>query len=450
MRNAAKPALSFIGLLVLSVACLNFSGCRESSTQAGIPREQVRPQGDAPPRDHGEDLEKKSDLDRPLAELFSEICEHRTLMYQCDECRYEGGVVKVQKHVIESGLVKTAQVTRRAGKADLKLSGEISFDERKVARLSPSVPGIVTRVLVDLGQTVGAGQPLLSLRSAELAQAEGEYLESVSKLGLAEKTYNRQKGLREAKVNAEREFIEADEGLTAARIRTDAARQRLVRLGLSEPGIRALAEQGMESASGELNLRAPFGGTVLELDAVAGELINPGDQAVFVGDLSSLWIWANLYDRDLPGVLSLREKGEVRAAVTVQAFPGEEFPGQVDFIGSVMDEKTRTVRARVSLNNPDRRLRPGMFVTVSLDLRGDRDVLGVPSIAVLSDEGREFVFIHHEGDFFVRRPVVKGAEWDGFTEIRLGVDAGQTVAAEGSFLLKSDVLRSKMGAGCAD
>jgi cobalt-zinc-cadmium efflux system membrane fusion protein len=115
-----------------------------------------------------------------------------------------------------------------------------------------------------------------------------------------------------------------------------------------------------------------------------------------------------------------------------------------------MDETTRTIRARISVNNPDGLLKPGMFVTVNVMTQADDAVLAVPEAAVLSDEGRNFVFVHKEGDYWVRRPVETGASNEGFTEIRHGLSKDQLVIADGSFLLKSDILREKMGAGCAD
>jgi membrane fusion protein, heavy metal efflux system len=115
-----------------------------------------------------------------------------------------------------------------------------------------------------------------------------------------------------------------------------------------------------------------------------------------------------------------------------------------------MDEATRTIRARISVKNPDGLLKPGMFVTVNVMTQVNDSVLAVPDNAVLSDEGRTFVFVHKQDDYWVRRPVETGVSLDGYTEIRQGLSKDQMVIADGSFLLKSDVLRSKMGAGCAE
>ena len=144
------------------------------------------------------------------------------------------------------------------------------------------------------------------------------------------------------------------------------------------------------------------------------------------------------------------ERGTLRAGVTVKAFPGEVFPGTVDLVGPTMDEKTRTVKLRLAVKNGEGKLRAGMFAAVQVYLPGDVGALAVPRGAVLADEGRSFVFVHHHGDFFIRRPLGTGRSSLDWVEVTGGLSGGEAVVTDGAFLLKSDVLRSKMGAGCAD
>jgi RND family efflux transporter MFP subunit len=169
-----------------------------------------------------------------------------------------------------------------------------------------------------------------------------------------------------------------------------------------------------------------------------------------VGEIGALWVVADLYESDLATVLEETKRGDVPAIVLVKAFASREFPGKVSLVSSVMDPRSRTVKLRVDVDNPDSLLRPGMFARVELLLSGSGKVLALPRAAVLEDEGRSFIFQQHDGDYFVRRPVTVGRRWGDWIEIRNGVSAGKRVVADGSFLLKSDVLRSKMGAGCAD
>jgi len=466
MRNAIRH-LSYCFMFALALSSL--AACSQSSaepsqgptaekgevSQAATEEKKCEsgscvpePEGHA---GHAAGEEEKSDLDRPMEELLAASCEHKMPTHQCVECRYEVGVVRVPQDMIEQGLVKTGGVSRQTGETAVELTGEIVLDERAVVHLSPLASGVVVKTLVDLGQPVKAGQPLVLLRSSELARAQSDYLETHSRTRLAQKTYDRQKSLRESGVNSERELLDSEQELESARIRQESARQQLVNLGLTGGEIEGLVGKGMSAATGEMTLRAPIAGVVLELNASApGVQVGPGDKAAYIGDPSRLWLWANLYERDLPGVQELRRKGANSVSVSVQAYPAEMFSGSLDFVGSVMDEKTRTVKVRISLANPDGRLHPGMFAKVRVLLPSSAGTLSVPTMAVLKDEGREFVFVKAKEDFFIRRPVSTGNERDGLTEIKLGLDEGQTVVADGAFLLKSDVLRSKMGAGCAD
>jgi cobalt-zinc-cadmium efflux system membrane fusion protein len=391
-----------------------------------------------------------SDLDRPVAELVALRCEHEQATYQCGECRYEIGMVKVDADLLAAGLVQTELLSPQRVSAPFELAGQIAFDERRVAHVSPVVPGLVRKVWVDLGQQVRAGQPLFEIESSELAAAQGEWLEAQALLRLAEKSHQRQQALWAERVTSEREYLEAQQAAAGAAVRQGMARQKLLRLGVTTAELETLEAQGLADGAGHFTARAPLAGTVIGVQASFGELVEPGKDVVLLSDPSRLWVWADLYEHQLAEVSGAWRSGALAATVTVEAYPNEVFSGAVDFVGAAMETASRTVRVRVSLNNPGDRLRPGMFARVRLYPQGERRSLVVPAVAVLSDEGRDFVFVHHDGDYFVRRPVQTGHAVGDLMEIRSGLATGQRVVTAGAFLLKSDVLRSKMGAGCAD
>ena len=392
---------------------------------------------------------RRSDLDQPVDALLAQSCEHDKKTFECDECRYQVGVVKVPKALLDDGLVRTAVAGRRKLEAPLPLTGEIRFDERRVTHLAPSTEARVSAVRVSLGQRVVAGEPLVELESVMLGEAQSQYLEARGVTALARRAAERSEGLREEKIASEKEWLQARQEREAAELRLQAAREKLVRLGLTTGEVEALESQPGGGGRGRLVLRAPAAGVVLEMHAVAGELVRPDQAILTVGDLSTLWLWADLYEDQLARVVAA-ERGGLRAGVTVKAFPGQVFPGTVDLVGPTMDEKTRTVKVRIAVANPDGKLRAGMFAAVLLYLPGDVEALALPRGALLADEGRSFVFLHHHGDFYVRRPVVTGRSSLDWIEITGGLAGGETVVTTGAFLLKSDVLRSKMGAGCAD
>lgn len=438
------------GLLLVALSVAAMAGC-PAEPVAHEPEhggEAHAERGPAGHDDHeGHDHDGPSDLDRPVAELFAAQCEHGIKTHTCDECRYEVGVVKAEAGLFEGDLLQTARVERRTIAVPLRLTGEVSFDERRVAHVSTLVEGIIRRAYVTLGDKVEQGQALIEIESVAVGEAESAYLEAKGLLRLAEQNHERIAALRRERIASVKELLISRQALEAARIRADAALGGLTRLGVSARAARALTQAG---AKGRLVLRAPLSGTVLSMHAVAGEVAHLEKSLLTVGDNASMWVWADIYERDIALVSDAQAAGPLAAAVEIKAFPGKEFDGQVDFISPSMSESSRTVKVRIVVPNPAGRLFNGMFAKVRIFIPADGQALTVPAEAVCEDEGRAFVFVHHHGDYYLRRPVTVGRTFAGLAEISQGLDGGETVIAKGSFLMKSDVLRSKMGAGCAD
>jgi cobalt-zinc-cadmium efflux system membrane fusion protein len=197
-------------------------------------------------------------------------------------------------------------------------------------------------------------------------------------------------------------------------------------------------------------VRAPFDGTVVEKHAVVGELVEPSNPVLLLSDLRHVWVWASVYGRDLAPLLEGQGDHPTPVRVKIDEFPSRIFEGAFDYFGATMDPSTRTVKARATVENPQLLLRPGMFCSVVVQLPESTEGIVVPTEAVLEDEGRSFVFRHLTEDLFIRCPVDTGARGQGRIEIVSGLRGGETIVTVGGFLLKSDVLREKMGAGCAD
>lgn len=397
---------------------------------------------EAPSAAHGheEHVEGKapSDLDRPLDALIALTCEHDKKTFECDKCRYQIGFVRAPASLAQGGLLKTVKVERRRVAVPVALTGEIRFDERRVGHVSSQVGGIIKRVHVALGDKVKKGQPLVEIESVAIGEAQAAHLEAQGLLKLARRNFERVSELRKENISSEKEFLHAKQEIEAADIRAQGAQGKLTRLGTAT------------GSSGRLVLRAPMDGAILVMHAVSGEVARGDAALVTVGDNTSVWVWADLYERDIATIKRGQAAGKLAASVSVKAYPGDEFAGTVDLVSPAMDESSRTVKVRVEVHNPDGRLLAGMFAAVKVFLPGIDETLAVPRNVVLEDEGRSFVFVHYRGEDYVRRPVITGRTWATWVEIKKGLAEGQTVVDDGAFLMKSDVLRSKMGAGCAD
>jgi cobalt-zinc-cadmium efflux system membrane fusion protein len=385
-----------------------------------------------------EHAEEASDLDRPVEELLRERCEHEKPAFECDACRHEVGFVRAPASLLEGGLVTTVQPERRRVSVPLVLTGEVRFDERRVGQMSPRSDGVLRKVHVELGERVEQGQALVELESGLVGEAQGALLEAEGVLRLARLNLERVSELRKESIAFERDLRQARQELEMAEIRAEGARDKLALLGAST------------ASRGRLVLRAPISGMILDMRAVPGEVVRAAEPLLTVGESTRVRVWADLYERDLVRVRNAQAVERISASITVRAYPGQEFPGRVDWVRPAVDGSSRTVKVRIEVDNPEGLLLPGMFASVELLLPGPDQVLAVPRAAVLEDEGRAFVFVHHQGEYYVRRPVLVGRTWRGWAEIERGLEPAETVVAEGAFLMKSDVLRSKMGAGCAD
>ena len=391
------------------------------------------------------------------AELLGAECEHDVPTHQCDECRYEIGVVKVGPELFKGeepgsgGLVALSKVTRRAMASSVEVTGEVRLNENATTHINPRIEGIVQSVDVDLGSQVKKNDVLFRIDSVELGTTLTEYIKFKSLASLTGKNFEREKSLHERDISSERELIETQMAFEEHQTNLKAVEHKLHVLGLNEREIMAMASRERDKQLALLPVRAPINGTVIEKHVVAGELIEPGGDVMMVSDLNSVWVWADIYENDLARLLACKtDKGHPSVEVVVQAFPDRTFPGAIDYIGATMDEGTRTVKVRATLDNSDGLLRPGMFCQVRIEMGEAKDTLAVPSTAVLSDEGVDFVFTQLKDALYMRRPITKGRSAGGFVEIVSGLTEGEPIVSDGCFLLKSDVLREKMGAGCAD
>ena len=398
---------------------------------------------------HGADLAMSPD------EILAARCEHEVQTYQCAECRYEVGVVKVAEALTKAPpgkkdpLIRTVEVSMGEIAATVDLTGDVQLNKNTAAHISPRISGIIQAVKADIGADVKKGDVLFEIDSVALGQAVSAHGKSRAMAALAKRSFEREKALFERKVASERAMIEAQMTYEEHQAELAAAEQTLRVLGVAPEAITTPQGASARSRIGRLAVRAPFDGTIIEKHATIGELAEPGRDVFLLADLGSVWVWANVYGHDLGPLLDRRRRGPIPVSISVHAHPDRVFKGMLDYIGATMDESTRTVKVRVSADNTERLLRPGMFCEIRVPLADGEQALLIPKAALLSDEGRDFVFRQLKADYYVRRAVKKGRETDGHVEILEGLKPGEVIVTGGAFLLKSDVLRAKMGAGCA-
>lgn len=189
-----------------------------------------------------------------------------------------------------------------------------------------------------------------------------------------------------------------------------------------------------------LELKAPLAGVIIERAAAIGELIAKGQSVGTISDLRELWVIAEVTERDIA-----RVKPGQESAFTVPAYPGETFHGQVALVEHHVEPQSRTVEVRILTDNADARLKPGMFADVEIVIAIRDDVLTVPESALQTDGENQIVFVALADRRFERREVKRGLERAGRVEILEGLKPGETVVTEGSFILKSEMLKDQLG-----
>jgi len=349
----------------------------------------------------------------------------------------------------QSSAIETEIVAPQSIAGVIPATGKILVPEDRVAVIGPVNQGRIVRLYAGQGTRVRKGQKLADLESADIDQAEADYLKaladyenalrsSAAEVKLAQESYDRNKLLYEQRVTAGKNLQSAEHDLEVAKAAREssvngtkaaltAARRKLLLLGLNDATIDALAKKTDLAATFSLN--SPIDGIVVERNATVGASVGTDANLFKIIDLSRVWIDADVFEKDLPRV---RPGQEVK--LTVTAFPQSTFSGKVILINSVLDPETRTVKVRTEVANPDGRLKPDMFANVQIVTDVNRAAISIPQSAVLNDEGKTIVFVA-EGNGYKKRQVQAGIQNNDRVEIVDGLTAGDKVVVKGNYLL---------------
>lgn len=363
-------------------------------------------------------------------------------------------------------------------------NGEIVYDQTHVARLSSRVPGTVWRVEKQVGDPVAKGDVLALVDAAEVGKAKAEFLHAFAQVDLKTRTLENQK-MASGSLPA-RTIQETEAALREARIRLLSAQQALVNLGLpiQADELKSLSEEKLaqrvqllgipdriagtldqRTTSGNLlPIRAPQGGIVVSREPVAGEVVDAAKVLFIIADTKTMWLDLSVRLEDaarlqLGQAVHFRPDGQVPATLPWYTVIGDRLAwnkaidGTITWISTAVDEKTRTVKLRAEFPNPDGKLRAGTFGKGLVVLRQEKAIV-VPRDAVHWEGCCHVVFVqdknyHAEGapKVYHVRKVVPGAKDDTTTEIIAGVLPGEIVAAKGSGVLRTELLKNDLGDG---
>ncbi len=314
--------------------------------------------------------------------------------------------------------ISLAEVRHLMLTVPIEASGELTFNDRRLAVVTPRCAGRIETVHAFAGDRVEAGQALASLYSPDFIAAQADFLQIAA--------------------SRNRAGAKSDDGQarTADQLYRF-AREKLLLLGLSASDVARLEESREPRLL--LGLRAPFAGSVVESHALAGSGVEAATVLFTIADLSQLWVSVQVFEKDLA---RLRPGSAVR--LTVSAFPGQVFGGRLLTLGDTVKSDTRTLVCRAEVPNPEMKLKPGMYASVQILPPLPEQVLAVPEQAVRRNEGKSLVFVP-AGSGFRAREVTTGRRFQGWIEILSGLQANERVVSDGSLVLKSEFLKKTLG-----
>ena len=345
--------------------------------------------------------------------------------------------IELSAAAITTAGIKTEEARRRSVDEVLSLAGTLSHDENKVARVGPRVGGRVARISVDLGENVRAGQVLALIDSPELGEALAQWRKSRSVYEVRERDFERAKKLLEGKAISQGEFLSREGEFRVSKAEMENADSRMHLFGLSHEDMVTLSHGG--EVSSQFPLRSPIAGKVVDRQINPGEVVEAGKPLFTVGDIQNLWLFAQLYEKDLARVRPGQD-----LEVTTEAFLGEKFLGRIDYVGDQVDPTTRTVRARSVIANPTGKLKPGMFVEARLSVSTGDSVLAVPSGAIAEIDKVPTVFVSAGQNVFEPRAIEPGRIGKTATEVRKGLREGERIVSEGTLTLKAEMQKSEL------
>jgi Cu(I)/Ag(I) efflux system membrane fusion protein len=320
--------------------------------------------------------------------------------------------VKISTDKVQKLGVKTEQVLSRKMVNTVRAVGQFQFNEQRLSTVTTKFEGYIEKLYVNTtGQPVKRGQPLMEVYSPELVSAQEEYL--IAWHG------------RQSLSNG------TTESLVGVGQLADSALKRLRNWDISDAQLQRLKKDG--KATRTLTMYSPANGVVLEKTAVQGLRFMPGELLFKIADLSTIWLLADVFEQDI----ALVHVGQT-VNIAVNAYPGRELQGKIDYIYPTVNSETRTAKVRVVLANPDGILKPDMYASIQLMSGNDASVLAVPDSAVIDSGTRQVVLVQLTEGLYEPRDVKLGMRSDGYVEIAEGLSEGENVVVRANFLIDAE------------
>ena len=337
-------------------------------------------------------------------------------VYVQDNAGGEGeptGTVSIDPVTVQNIGVRTAVAEQQSLSRHIRAVGRVDFDEERLSRLHPKTEGWIEELYIDkTGEQIGKDTILLNIYSPQLVTSQQEYLLALNNLDvLGESPYE--------------EIRQGAEDLVRS------ARERLELLDVPEHQIRELEHS--RKIKKNLHIHSPFDGVIINIGAREGQYVTPSSELYKIADLSRVWVFADVYENEVPWI----QAGDP-VDMKLAAIPGKVFSGRVGYIYPYAEANTRTIKVRMEFDNPGMLLKPDMFADVTIHAQRKVDAIVIPAEAVVRSGEREQVFVVRGPGKFEPRTVRLGVTSQGMVQVVEGVSAGEEVVTSSQFLIDSE------------
>ncbi len=361
-----------------------------------------------------------------------------------------GSQVKISEAAQRNAGIEIASVEARSVSENLTASGQIVPNEDRTVHIGTYTDGRVIDVFARVGDHVTKGQVLARMHSHNVHESRADYQTATQELArnqtardYAIRVRDRMRRLFDLRSASQQEVERAEADLRSAEVDVHNAeislrekREHLMDL-LNIPDDQPFQ---LEAQSEFVPIRATLAGTVMERNVTPGSVVEPGENAFTITDLSTVWMMASVNETDVHLV-----HVNLLANVISQADSAHSIKGRVTQLGTQLDPETRTLQVRILLPNDGMRLRPGMYANAQMERGESQQAIFVPELAVQDINGGSVVFVRRGTEMFEPRPVEVARRINGQAQIRAGLQGGDVIVVKGSFVVKSELLKSQIG-----
>ncbi|HVP79022.1 MAG TPA: efflux RND transporter periplasmic adaptor subunit [Thermodesulfobacteriota bacterium] len=400
------------GIILLMVLALPIFGCGKGKEAATVHKESAKQEAKTAST---EAAKKPSEMEMEMKGMTMESIQKEGKAQEVAP-----GTVQIFPERQQLIGVKIGVVERRPLEKVIRTVGRIDYDEKRIVTVSLKVGGWIEDLYVDFtGKYVKQGEPLLTIYSPDLVSTQEEYLVALkAKKSLTKSSFP--------------EVAESGESFA------ESARRRLKLWDITDEEIKDLEESG--KAKKTVTLYAPFSGFVLEKSAYKGMNVMPGTSLYKLADLSVVWLYADIYEYELPFIQLGQE-----ASIQLSYIPGETVKGKAIYIYPSLNPETRTAKVRFEIPNSHERLKPEMYANVEIKVHLGQK-LAVPEGAIIDTGVRQMAIVDKGNGYFEPREVKTGSKVENYYEIVRGLKAGERVVTSANFLIDSESkLKEAMG-----